>query len=511
MKKAFQIIGLSTLFIGLVLLVLSFAVDVNPFRARFAARLNQFVDGQVEVGKFSVSLLGRVRVRAAGLRIRDRDGNPVFNAQEADFDVPLLALLKGTPEITLKLEGPEVFSTKNAAGRHSLLDVFHLAESEGTFTLPGILATARFGVDVSNARFIYRDELTHQETVFSNLNFRAQDLSLLKPIKAEAWGVLDTKAAAGWTLKGPVKATLGLQTSLKGRELEKISTEIHLDLDQAELALPQSYTKKAGAIAHLDVALVGTPTELEIRRFDLSLLNAVLSGSGVLKKGGSLGEGGILDFKAKTADILLKPWGEFFGGTRELIGDGTGHFLITTQGPMDQLKPEFRLAVEAPAYGGKLKVDFVMNKFLNGMSSPYHVTAKLSDAQASLISSALFGSAVMSVEGETGGFSNDEFLGRFVGKGEGAFEGAKFEGVALPLEQVSIGFSVQEGHLVCTNLKAVEKTKKIVKQYFGDFQLSLLDSKLQGSLESLKSPKVIGTLGCDLAKPCLQMQKGKHP
>ncbi|MGK5086313.1 hypothetical protein WDW86_02045 [Bdellovibrionota bacterium FG-2] len=507
MKKAFQIVGLSTVFIGLVLLILSFAVDVNPFRARLAARIGQFVDGQVEVGKFSVSLLGRIRVKAAGLRIRDRDGNPVFSVQEADFEVPLLALLKGAPEINLKLEGPEIVSMRNAAGRHSLLEVFHLAESEGTFTLPGILASARFGIDVKNAKFIYRDELSHQETIFSNLNFRSQDLSLLRPIKVEIWGGLDTKGASGWSLKGPVKASLGLQTSLKGRELEKIDVDLSVDLDQAALGLPQVYEKKAGVAAHLDVAVVGTPAEIVIRRFDLGLVNTVLSGSGTLRKGSSNTEAGILEFRAKTPDFELKPWGEVLVGARGLVSEGTVHFELKVQGPMDQIKPELHLAVETSAYGGKLKADFVMDNLTQGFSSPYRVVAKVSEAQASQVSSVLFGSALLEVEGETGGFSKDEVLGRFRGKGNFAFEGAKFEDVSLPLKQVTAVFSIQEGYLVSRDLKAIQKTKKVSKVYSGAIELGLSALKLKGSLETKKALRFFAEIGCELAKPCLQVRK----
>src|SRR5262245_18207486 len=104
------LIAIGALFALLIVAVVSIPlfVDVDKYRLQIVDKANEYINGKLELGKLSLSLWGKVKVKIDGLSISDPSGQKVFGVQDAYFYVPFTSLLSGSPELILKAEAPMI-------------------------------------------------------------------------------------------------------------------------------------------------------------------------------------------------------------------------------------------------------------------------------------------------------------------------------------------------------------------------------------------------------------------
>ncbi|MEZ4751500.1 MAG: AsmA family protein [Bdellovibrionota bacterium] len=198
-------IGLGSFF-GLLLLIallVPLFFDVDKYRPEIVTAAEQNLNGKLELGKLSLSLWGRLRVNVDGFSLSDSNGHKVVAAKDVFFEVPFGSLLIGAPSLTFNLKEPELYVHREANGD---LNVSQLVKSSGeekkedepsetekeSTELPGIVASARLGLALTNANLVYEDKKSNIRTQVKDFNVVAKNLSLSSPSELEVWAQIDT-------------------------------------------------------------------------------------------------------------------------------------------------------------------------------------------------------------------------------------------------------------------------------------------------------------------------------
>jgi hypothetical protein len=228
-KKLWKIFGI---LFGLLILAIVLAptiINVDRYRPQITHAANERIHGKLELGKLSLSLLGKIRIQVDGLKLKDAQGREVLSADDAYFHLPFLSLLSGSPRMIFKMNEPRLHVVKDSSGQ---LNVMNLAkevpetrevkqEAEGKPAgqrpseevsqnsekeeLPGMVKRARLGLELANSVVTYRDEATGSSTEVKDLNVFAKDLSLSHPTQFSIWADLNTRVGPTAVIKGPFR------------------------------------------------------------------------------------------------------------------------------------------------------------------------------------------------------------------------------------------------------------------------------------------------------------------
>src|SRR4051794_37617098 len=98
-------------FFGLLILVaiaVPLFVDVDKYRPMIVSKANESINGKLSLGKLGLSLWGRVKIDVDGLKLTDAHGTTLVDVKDAGFDLPLLSLLSGKPEVRVHLVNPAI-------------------------------------------------------------------------------------------------------------------------------------------------------------------------------------------------------------------------------------------------------------------------------------------------------------------------------------------------------------------------------------------------------------------
>ena len=129
MKKLGIVFGVLVVLIVAAMMIIPMVVDVDKYRPQIVSAVNDQINGKVDLGKLSLSLLGQVRVDVAGVKVTDPSGRAVLSVNDAYIHIPLLPILTGSPEISLKMQSPDVNIFKDKGDG---LNLTALMKSKGT-------------------------------------------------------------------------------------------------------------------------------------------------------------------------------------------------------------------------------------------------------------------------------------------------------------------------------------------------------------------------------------------
>ena len=121
MKKLALVFGIIFILFLSVCIIVPLVVDVDHYRPKVVEMANQKINGELQLGKLSLSLWGHVEIQVDGIKLTDAQGKEVISAKDAFFHLPFLSILSGAPVLTFNLDHPLVNVVKNRAGKMNLL------------------------------------------------------------------------------------------------------------------------------------------------------------------------------------------------------------------------------------------------------------------------------------------------------------------------------------------------------------------------------------------------------
>lgn len=376
--------------VGLVLLVsaavvLPFVIRVDQYRPEITAAMNQHLEGELSLGKLSLSLWGRIHVDVDGLTLKDSQSKEVLKVQNAYFHLPFTSILGGSPALTLKMKKPQVFLEKSKSGVFNVVGLLKEKKAQApskdssssasssssssaapssSAALPAFASRARLGVELTEAQVSYLDQSTGDQHLLKDLNFVVRDLSLSRPTELEVWGDLDTSLGKKSKLKGPFKITGEFTTALEKGALKKLDIEWGMDLTDLEVQFPELFHKPAGTVAKLKLQGAASPHEFQIATFQANLHNLALNLEGVVSDLSAAEQK--LDVKFQSNSVDLASWGGFVPALKASEIEGQVSLKGGASGPVSQLKyfsdvQLVRLSAKGPLFKEKPVLNGTIN------------------------------------------------------------------------------------------------------------------------------------------------------
>jgi uncharacterized protein involved in outer membrane biogenesis len=124
MKKLLWIFGgLICAFLVAVISIPLF-VDVDQYRPRIVAEANKRINGQLELGKLSLSLWGTIKIHADSIKLTVNGfPEPMVTTQQFHIEVPIFAALTGHPQAIAVLDSPKINVVKEANGKMNAMEL----------------------------------------------------------------------------------------------------------------------------------------------------------------------------------------------------------------------------------------------------------------------------------------------------------------------------------------------------------------------------------------------------
>jgi uncharacterized protein involved in outer membrane biogenesis len=375
MKKLGIVLGGLIVLVLIAMAIIPMVVDVDKYRPQIVSAVDQNINGKVELGKLSLSLWGQVRVDVAGVKVTDLNNRVILSVNDAYLHIPLLPILTGSPEISLKMQSPDVNVFKDKGGKMNLMELTKSSAAPAPkgqpaatqaapaepAKVPTIVANARLGFELLNANVVYKDETTGLSSNLKNLNFVAKDLSLSHPSEIELWSDLDTTMGKTLSVKGPARFTGKFNPTVANGQLDHYQLTATADLDSLEITMPGTFEKKKGVAANADIALSGSAKEMHIEKFDVKFFNADIKSSGTIS-GLENPATAAVQYQVTSNEIELKPWTELVPMLKEYELGGSAHLSAAIGGQVSKLSYQAKLGVkDLTAKSPKLKAEPVIN------------------------------------------------------------------------------------------------------------------------------------------------------
>jgi uncharacterized protein involved in outer membrane biogenesis len=392
MKKVMKILGSIAAVFLVLILTIPFFVNVDHYRPEIVKAVNEKINGELELGKLSLSLWGRVHVGVDGLKLKDSSKAQVIAVKDAAFDLPYWSILSGSPLITFVMKEPEITVVKDKAGK---LNVMSLMKTQAPATtvsggagsspstptstpvqLPSLVLNAHFGMFIINAKMVYQDAALALKNTVERLNVRLKDFSLTRKTEVEVWADVKTRMGADLNVEGPLKFTLGLNPDVSGGEFKSAAVEGVFSADDLFIEKGKLFVKNKGIPAHLQFKAGVTPSELKLQEASMVFHNAEVQVSGVMHQ-----EKGA-DFKFEAKPVDLKPWSDLVPMLREydlegklgLKGEVKGKpesIQYAAEVSIDQLSAKGPHLKAKPVFSGSLSiVTDKIEKFSISMKGP---------------------------------------------------------------------------------------------------------------------------------------------
>jgi uncharacterized protein involved in outer membrane biogenesis len=381
MKKVMKILGSIAAVFLVLILTIPFFVNVDHYRPEIVKAVNEKLNGELELGKLSLSLWGRVHVGVDGVKLKDANKAQVLAVKDAAFDLPYLSILSGSPLITFVMKEPEISVSKDKAGKLNVMSLVKVqvaapaagsvsagsagsssvAPSSSEVRLPALVLNAHFGMSVINAKLVYQDATLALTNTVDHLNVRVKDFSLTRKTEVEVWADLKTRMGTDLSVEGPLKFTLGLTPDVSGGEFKSATLDGTFSADDLSIEKGALFVKNKGVPAHLKFKASLDQSELKLKESVIVFHNAEVQLKGAMHKD----QGADLKFEAKPVD--LKPWSDLVPMLKEyelegklgLKGEVNGkpealHYAASVS--IDQLSAKGPHLKAKPVFSGALSI-----------------------------------------------------------------------------------------------------------------------------------------------------------
>src|SRR3990167_8034258 len=214
-KKCLIIFGILLLLVVAALITLPFVIDVNAFRSQIVTKINQSINGKIEIDRIEASILRGVVLHGVKLTNLEGFSEPLFlSVSNADLNFNFLKILIGDIHVTAKFSRPDITVERTEANGWNIARLLK-SESERTETprpkqkseflnriAGNWIRSAHIGFELVDANILYLDQISGKRFVLKSVNLELDNVTLNKPINLDFSGELDTSLEGGMDMKG---------------------------------------------------------------------------------------------------------------------------------------------------------------------------------------------------------------------------------------------------------------------------------------------------------------------
>jgi uncharacterized protein involved in outer membrane biogenesis len=265
MKKLFIILFALLCLAASIVLLLPVFFDANKYIKPYVERaIASKLDVEPHLGRFSVSLWGKLAVNVAGVDLIDKQTKKsVFKVADASIELPIPPLFNKIADVTVFVREPQISAIKLRGGQLNFMRLLKSSQSTGSGEAPpaaaaplALLKDFKISITtaIEDAKINYRDEVTGEVTTLSNFDFLVKDFSLDEPFKYKITARLNS-SQGGMHVSGPAEVAGTIRILKNSGEISGIDTAGKINLDSLELG-NGSFEKQKGE--PLNFAVAGT-------------------------------------------------------------------------------------------------------------------------------------------------------------------------------------------------------------------------------------------------------------
>lgn len=229
LKKFLIIFGILLVLAMGTLAILPFVIDVNSFKPLIVSKINETINGKIEIEKIEASILRGIVLH--GVRITNPEGFSellFISVSKADLNFNFLNLLIGDVKLTAKFSRPDITVERTESNGWNIArmlkskseqieESFSQQKTEFVNKFIGKwIKTAHIGFGLKDANLLFLDQLAGKRIHLKSVNLELDDVSLNKPINLYLDGEIDASLFQGMDTKG--------KFSYKGTILPKFSS-----------------------------------------------------------------------------------------------------------------------------------------------------------------------------------------------------------------------------------------------------------------------------------------------
>lgn len=295
MKKL--IVALVVFFIvviaGLVSFPLFYDID-KKVRPEIEKVAKESLNGKLEVGKLSLSLLGGVYVDIEGIKL-STDKEVIVSTDRAQLSIPFIEILKGGFSGALELTGPSINISKNKQGEFNFANLIkqqakadekessNSATEESKGPKLGILDRVDIDLIIKSAKVSYRDQQSGFNTNVEDFNLSLENLGFSKDIDLKIETDLDLKPNADVSLQGNIKVLGKSYIEWGDTSFNDISLDLEVDLTGLDTQVAGLLSKSKSVPLKLELQSKLYQNNLQLEALNLVVNDFKITTSGSVK------------------------------------------------------------------------------------------------------------------------------------------------------------------------------------------------------------------------------------
>lgn len=350
LKKVLVAVGvLIGLFVVAAICVPIF-VDANKFRPQIEKAVSENINGDLQLGKLSLSLWGGLHVGIDELVLSEKGSEgkkPIFSMKDAKLEIPILSVFSGKPSVTLAVKNPQIFVIKEKNGQINVLNLVKkkadvgagtaaaTSEETGEASSGGGSAPVPFELsfDIEKGYFVYRDLKARTETEIKDFDFELEKFGLNQPFKFSFRSQLDIKQMKDLTLEGPMDFSGSATIAMNASGLEKVDFESELDLTKLKVVFSNLFNKDQSVPLIASVKFSTTMNKFDLEGGQLKFGNASVKMAGTVENF----DNPSLNLSINSNDFAFGEWKGVVAPLKDFDMDGSADFKLQMIGSLEKL------------------------------------------------------------------------------------------------------------------------------------------------------------------------------
>ncbi|OGQ13700.1 MAG: hypothetical protein A3B70_07925 [Deltaproteobacteria bacterium RIFCSPHIGHO2_02_FULL_40_11] len=284
-KKLLWALGILLGLLVIAAIALPFVLDINKFRPKIKALLEENLNAKVELGKIDLSFVKGLGAKIDGITISNPPGYPgtdFLKIERVYISFGTIPSLMGTPQITLHLEKPVLSILKNEENESNLKKILKPKQKKEKEVDPrlrgddpksqkpsGILgyfiSRGKFSIECTNGTFYYQKNDMQSYTIH-DLDLNLNPISLGSDADFSIQGFLDPTVLNQNKIKGPFRLQIHTTNPLKFKET--LGLKINADLNVFEFESTQVLKTKSHPLS-LSLDATYTKNDLVFNTIDI--------------------------------------------------------------------------------------------------------------------------------------------------------------------------------------------------------------------------------------------------
>ncbi|MEC9283679.1 MAG: AsmA family protein [Bdellovibrionota bacterium] len=287
------IVFFAVVFGGLVSFPFFYDIDkkVRPEIERLA---KESINGKLEVGKLSLSLLGGVYIDIQGIKLSS-EKETIVSTDRAQVSIPFIEILKGGFSGSLELTGPNINISKNKKGEFNFASLVkkqaevaeaatgESAEEKSEGAKLGILDRVDIDLIIKNAKVNYSDLQSGFNTNVNNFSLSLENLGFSKEIDLKIKTDLNLRPNSDISLNGDVEILGKSYVEWGDTSFSDVSLDLEVDLTGLDAQVAGLLSKGKSVPLKLELQSKLYQNNLQLEALNLVVNDFKISTNGTVK------------------------------------------------------------------------------------------------------------------------------------------------------------------------------------------------------------------------------------